>query len=285
MKTVKSIVKYTAKPEDLYFKNENNEIEFLYKVKLLYSLMKILGVRRLFSKDDIRLFLIRLYEVCGTNEILEDHFYDNHIVFRFINDGISDYFEINDLIKCLGIEVSLQFANRKNELYFEEYLSYINQLEDANLAYKKMHSDNDFKKNSILFADSIINEIASVEFDKLHIRVKDKLLIFEEMIKAYPKKKYTIKYKFKHSKRKDIMSGLRSSGVKSNEDIELLLELICLWENGYVEYNREKDKYFVNSICDFDYSKYRRFLKIKNGEVNLYRIFNKYQFEQYIWPY
>ena len=87
--------------------------------------------------------------------------------------------------------------------------------------------------------------------------------------------KYTVNSKFDGQK-DEIIKQLRGSGIQSSEDIELLLELIHLWNHGYVEYDKFNDKYIVNSVCKFNYGKYKRFLGIRKGFVNLERIVEKY---------
>ena len=98
-----------------------------------------------------------------------------------------------------------------------------------------------------------------------------------ELLVKYEIDKYSDKREL-FKPREELVTQLKMSGVKSDEDLHLILELLHLWQKGYVQFNREAEKHFVMNICEFDYSKYQKFNRGKNGFVDLDRIAEKLDF-------
>ena len=268
----KNLLSGTRNPEALM----DTEGELIESAKMVMVLMSLVGVRRLFSKEDLQEFLFRLYFAFKSNDLMDNYFTDD-VLLKFTYEGYKHSFTIEDIIDCLGIEVSKKVYNRPREVYFNEYKELENQIEDLDFHFEEKKQDENFIKHAEIFSKSILGEVKFDVWKDLELSIKPSKDNINELLVKYEIDKYSDKREL-FKPREELVTQLKMSGVKSDEDLHLILELLHLWQKGYVQFNREAEKHFVMNICEFDYSKYQKFNRGKNGFVDLDRIAEKFDF-------
>jgi len=260
----------TIDPEKLV--NDKNELKST--TKMVMVLMSLMGVRRIFNKGDLNEFLYRLYFAFKSHDLLDNFFGDDKII-HFKYDNIFYEISIQELVDIIGVEVSQKIYHRTRDSFFVELDNFKDQLDDLAFNYDRKKADSNFEQHANLFASYIVEQIPNETWAEVSVKTKQRVDRINLLLVNYDNRRYSSDITL-FKPREELIIALKMSGLKNPEDRELMLELVHLWNLGYVEFSKSMEKYFVKDTCQFNYGNYRKFNSGKNGFVDLERIAEKF---------